>query len=300
MRLKFILATFYFLRFLYFSIKTRGLLSYRYYPGYHGSTIPNLKEIRENKDLIFGIENINDGISYNLTNQISCFKELIQYKDGYKPPLKQDATIHNLYFYDNGMLEFNDGFFLYAFIKKLHPKTIIEIGSGHSSGLMIETCKSIQAKTKLFFIDPYSTTIENILKKSFTEEHQLIKKEAQKMDLTFFKQLHKNDILFIDSSHIVKIGSDVNHILFSILPSLNSGVYVHIHDIWFPWEYPEEIIFSGRFYNELYAIRSFLQFNASFEIVYFSSYMEKNCADLYGEHRSFFRGSGVSLWIKKL
>ena len=79
--------------------------------------------------------------------------------------------------------------------------------------------------------------------------------------------LEANDILFIDSSHVLKVGSDVHHLFAEVLPALKPGVYTHFHDIFFPFEYPYAWIQEGRYWTEAYALRAFLQFNTTFEIV---------------------------------
>jgi hypothetical protein len=122
-----------------------------------------------------------------------------------------------------------------------------------------------------------------------------------------FRSLNENEILFIDSSHVAKTHSDVLHILFDILPLLKKGVLIHFHDILWPFEYPKIWLDQGRAWNEAYFLRAFLQYNKSFEILYFNSFMEFH-------HNDFLRGNlalmvktpsseitpgNASLWIRK-
>ncbi|MBI5663537.1 MAG: hypothetical protein HZC49_00390 [Nitrospirae bacterium] len=101
----------------------------------------------------------------------------------------------------------------------------------------------------------------------------IIDKPVQEVDLSIFKELKANDILFIDSSHVIKIGSDLNAILFSILPVLESGVCIHFHDIRYPFQYPESLIMQGIYWNEAYLLRAFLQYNDSFKIIFWLNYL---------------------------
>src|SRR5690606_17050723 len=109
-----------------------------------------------------------------------------------------------------------------------------------------------------------------------------------------------NDILFIDSTHVSKINSDVNYIFFEILPRLASGVYIHFHDIFFPFEYPKAWVYEGRAWNEAYILRAFLQYNNAFSVVLMNTFMDQF-------HKSFFRehmplcliNPGGSIWIRK-
>ncbi len=116
-----------------------------------------------------------------------------------------------------------------------------------------------------------------------------------------FNVLTANDVLFIDSSHVLKIGSDLSKLFYTVLPQLKAGVIVHIHDIFWPFEYPEEMIREGRFWNEIYFIRSFLQFNDSFEILYFSSFIESQYPDvLKASLPNYSEFSGASLWLRRI
>jgi hypothetical protein len=92
------------------------------------------------------------------------------------------------------------------------------------------------------------------------------------------------DILFIDSSHISKAGSDLNYLLHEILPLVPRGVYVHFHDVFHGFEYPREWLEEGVELNEQYILRSFLQFNEAFEVILLSDYMEKHHRTWYEAH----------------
>ena len=121
------------------------------------------------------------------------------------------------------------------------------------------------------------------------------------MDVEIFSKLEKNDILFIDSSHVSKTGSDVNFELFEIFPILNSGVWVHIHDMFWPFEYPNDWIQQGRSWNELYFIRAYLTGNKQFQVKLFQHY-------LYERHKAFWEATigkfvvnpGGGLWLEKI
>lgn len=198
------------------------------------------------------------------------------------------------------MFGFNDAFFLTCFLKEFKPKKVIEIGSGFSSGLMLDAAQNEGSDTEFIFIDPYSKNITEILKNKPDGKYVHVREEIQDVDLNLFSHLNENDILFVDSSHVIKIGSDLSTILFKILPALNKGVIIHFHDIWYPWEYPKEIITEGRAYNEIYAVRAFLQFNSSFEILFFNSYAEYAYKDLIeSQMKNFFKSTGKSLWLRK-
>ncbi|MCZ8539210.1 hypothetical protein [Psychrobacillus psychrodurans] len=103
----------------------------------------------------------------------------------------------------------------------------------------------------------------------------------------------EGDILFIDSYHVSKIGSDVNYIIFEILPKLKPGVRIHFHDIFYPFEYPEKWIFEGRFWNRAYLLRAFLQYNQDFIIDLWNNYLILEHKEIFGD--TFEGKSGSSI-----
>jgi hypothetical protein len=102
----------------------------------------------------------------------------------------------------------------------------------------------------------------------------LIEKKVEDIDLEFFSQLDSGDILFIDSSHTVKIGGDVNYLFLEVLPRLKPGVIVHVHDIFLPFDYRRDWVMDEfRFWSEQYLLQAFLSFNAEFEVLMCNSYL---------------------------
>jgi hypothetical protein len=117
-------------------------------------------------------------------------------------------------------------------LRYFKPKQIIEVGSGFSSALMLDV-------NDIDFIDPYPHRLYSLLKEADAERHNVIADKVQNIDIGVFQKLKENDILFIDSSHVSKIGSDVNFLMFEVLPNIQSGVLIHFHDIFYNFEYPE-------------------------------------------------------------
>lgn len=150
------------------------------------------------------------------------------------------------------------------------------------------------------FIDPYPKLLMSLVKENDKNRIIVIPSRLQDVDPNVFEALQADDILFIDSTHVSKINSDVNHIFFDILPRLSSGVHIHFHDIFFPFEYPMDWIYEGRAWNEAYLLRAFLQFNTRFRVVLMNTFMERF-------HEPFFqkkmplclKNTGGSIWIRK-
>lgn len=294
-----LILPFYFLRYLYFSIKERSIWFYRYYPGHYGSTIPSAAAIRRNREALFGrTDPLEDGIDLNVTHQKEILQQICGLFAQYSP--SESPVPDKKYYYGNPKFGFNDGFILYSFMRLFKPSQIIEVGSGYSSALMVDTAEEFLPDTKLTFIDPYSTTVGPLLEGSAFRNHEIVRTSVQDVGVNIFQGLRANDILFIDSSHVLKIGSDLSSLFFSIIPALAPGVIIHIHDVWYPFEYPEPLIMEGRNWNEVYLVRAFLQFNKSFEILFFSSFMEQHSKDYMSKHMpGYVPGTGASLWLRK-
>jgi hypothetical protein len=152
----------------------------------------------------------------------------------------------------------------------------------------------------LTFIDPNPERLYSLMKESDKKKTKVIEKDVQLIPLNIFKKLQSGDILFIDSTHVSKTGSDVNYILFEILPILTSGVLIHFHDIFYPFEYPKEWVFNGFNWNEDYILRAFLMYNEKFEIKLFSDYLHKHHKDIFKEMPLCYNNTGGNLWLEKI
>ncbi len=187
------------------------------------------------------------------------------------------------YFVNNGGFESVDGEILYCTIRHFKPKRIIEIGSGNStylSALAIQRNKeeNPEYSCELIAIEPYPN---KVLRAGFPNLSRLIKEPVQNIPLSIFEELGENDILFIDSSHVLKAGSDVQYEYNEILPRLNKGVLIHVHDIFLPFEYPKKWICQYHlFWTEQYLLQAFLTYNSAFKVVWAGYYMHRSYPEL--------------------
>jgi hypothetical protein len=131
---------------------------------------------------------------------------------------------------------------------------------------------------------------------------EIIAKPVQEVGLDRFASLDAGDILFVDSSHVAKIGSDVNHILFEILPRLPQGVLIHFHDMFYPFEYPREWLeLESRFWNEDYLVRAFLQHNTAFTIRIWDHFLGTIYPEKLAECLPLsVKNIGGSLWLERV
>ena len=172
--------------------------------------------------------------------------------------------------FNNGLFDGTDALVAYCMIRHFQPRLIIEVGSGFSSLVAAEAIAK-NRKSDLICIEPFP---RDFLRQGFPGLHSLIEKRVQDIDLEFFSQLHSGDILFIDSSHTVKIGGDVNYLFLEVLPRLNRGVIVHVHDIFLPFDYRRDWVMDEfRFWTEQYLLQAFLSFNSEFEVLMANGYL---------------------------
>jgi hypothetical protein len=188
-----------------------------------------------------------------------------------------------------------DAVFLYSMIRHLKPRRIVEIGSGCSSWL-ISMASRKNENTECLFIEPYPS--EELLRLKLNGK--LLTKKIQEVDASVFTSLEPGDVMFVDSSHVLKTQSDLVHILNNLLPGVRSGVYIHFHDICTPFDYPAEILLEWRqSWNEQYALEAILCNSDDYEIVLPGYWLWKEHRDKIrpllpnGERRA------VSFWVKK-
>jgi methyltransferase family protein len=163
---------------------------------------------------------------------------------------------------------------LYCMIRYFKPRRMIEIGSGMSTLLAVEALQKNESEGKSYSFTAIEPFPSDFLRRGVPGVTELLKEKVQAIPIERFRSLEANDILFIDSSHVVKTGGDVVYEYLEILPRLKTGVLVHCHDIFLPAEYPKEwILQNRRFWTEQYLLQAFLTFNHSFEVLMAGSFL---------------------------
>jgi predicted O-methyltransferase YrrM len=270
-----------------------------YKPGHYYSQIPSLTEIHKRKDAIFNIEKKEiAGIEISDHDQLLLLERLKKHHS--EIPYEQSDNINLRYYYNNNFFIDTDAIILYSLIREFAPKRIIEVGSGFSSAVILDTNeKFFQNKISCTFIEPYPERLLSLLKRADKKNCTINQTSIQDINKKVFEDLEANDILFIDSSHVSKIGSDVNFLFFEILPRLKKGVIVHIHDICYPFEYPESWILQGIYWNEAYLLRAFLMFNTDFRILLFNNFLCKFHRGWLDKNMPSCKSEGGSFWMVK-
>jgi len=153
----------------------------------------------------------------------------------------------------------------------------------------------------LTFVEPYPDRLHSLLTPDDRSVSTILVNRVQDVPLSVFEQLEPQDLVFIDSSHVAKVGSDVAFILLRILPRLKRGVIVHFHDVFYPFSYPASWIREGRAWNESLFLRAFLVGNPQFELVAFNSYIGNSFPEIFRERfPAFLDNTGGSIWIRKV
>ena len=214
------------------------------------------------------------------------------------------------YRFENPAFSYFDAIILYSMIRYLRPKRVIEIGCGYSSCVLLDTNERFfDNRIDCTFIEPYPQLLMSLLKEPDRSRITVIPTRLQDVESEVFLRLEPNDILFVDSSHVSKTGSDVNHAVFDILPRLAPGVYIHFHDIFHPFEYPKQWVYQGRSWNEAYLLHAFLQYNDAFAIQLSNSFIQHFHRDVVSRDmplclnyakESIVPTSAQSIWLKKL
>lgn len=268
--------------------------------GHYYSPIVLIEDIRKREAQIWKnkeIDHIN-GVELNTQKQIGLLSEFEKFYN--EIPFKAEEQPDMRYRFKNGFYSYTDGIVLYSMIRHHQPKRIIEIGSGFSSAAMLDTNRLFfDNKINLTFIDPYPERLLSLMTEDDKKTATVLTSDAQLIELDIFKTLEAGDILFIDSSHVAKTGSDVNYILFEILPILKSGVIIHFHDVFFPFEYPKEWVYKRFNWNEDYFLKAFLMYNNAFEIRLFSDYIHLHHKDAFKNMPLAYENTGGNLWIEK-
>jgi predicted O-methyltransferase YrrM len=270
-------------------------------PGHYYSPIPSLEYIKQHDSDIF-VEPLNQIPGIDLRD-----KEQLKLLESFKPsyddlPFTPQKTEKLRYYYENPSYSYSDAIFLYCMIRHARPKRIIEVGSGYSSCVALDTNELFfNNSIEMTFIEPAPDLLLSLIKETDKQHMRLIQSNLQEVNIARFADLEANDILFIDSTHVSKVYSDVNRIFFEILPTLVPGVFIHFHDIFYPFEYPRAWIYENRAWNELYLLRAFLQYNSSFRVILLNTFLEHFFRDYFDANMPLcMRNLGGSIWIQKI
>jgi predicted O-methyltransferase YrrM len=268
-------------------------------PGHFYSPLPSREEVAE-AFARGGFGPPFPGIELNEAAQLARLERFATWYA--EQPFPEQQTKDARYYLDNPSYGHYDAIMLYGMLREAGPRRIIEVGSGFSSAAMLDLNeRTLGGSVQFTFIDPDMIRLRKLLRDEDAARVTLIEKRVQEVPIETFTTLRENDVLFIDSSHVSKIGSDVNRLYFDVLPALAPGVLIHIHDVAGNLEYPREWFEEGRAWNEQYLLRAFLMHNRDFRVELFTGYLFNTRHEWFREHMPLCaRGGGGQIWLRKI
>jgi hypothetical protein len=222
------------------------------------------------------------GIAWDLDRQLAFVRdELGPAMRAFDPPASPDGN--RFQYTPNLSYTMADAKALYAMVRSARPSRIVELGSGHSTLVTAQAVRENAADghpASLEVFDPFPSVVSDELP-GLTRLERI---GAQQVPLSTFESLRSGDVLFVDTTHTVKVGSDVNFVVLEVLPRLAEGVIVHLHDIFLPYEYPKQWLEDyGLYWTEQYLVQAFLAHNSAFEVLASMHALQRDRRDAMAE-----------------
>jgi len=269
--------------------------------GHFYSPIPRREEIEHDQDRIFRQDiaqlpeiDLQAPAQFELLGRLAAHARSLDISANATPGKRFHSA--NPYFYRA------DALVLGSMLLEFKPRHYLEIGSGFSSALALDVNDAcLGGSVQFSFVEPSPTRLRLLINQRDGQTARIYVRRVQEVPDETFASLEPNDFLFVDGSHVAKVGSDLNDVIFRILPLLKPGVIIHFHDIPRPFEYAKETVMRGTSWNETYILRAFLANNSKYQILFFPSWLEKCHATAW--HQAF---SGIenikvsSFWLRKV
>lgn len=215
--------------------------------------------------------------------------------DDFSDPSRNDVR----YTYNNAYFTSPDAEVLYAIIRSFRPRTVVEVGCGNSTQITRQAIIDGELDTRLICVDPYPRTEIAALA---DELHRVPVQELEGGEV--FRSLEAGDVLFIDSSHELRAGSDAVFLYSKVIPALPPGVLIHIHDIFLPYDYPKEWVIDDRagrgHWNEQYLVQALLIIDKVFETLWAGHYLQHTLSDFTKYFPHSDGRAAKSLWLRKI
>jgi predicted O-methyltransferase YrrM len=277
---------------------------FHFLASHYSSPVPELAAL---DDAVFARRSAMVGLRLDDASQLALLESFAaSYRGEYEAFPRERLEDPTRFSLANSAFGPADAEVLYCMIRRFKPQRIIEIGSGNSTRLMVQAIRENQqrdaAPCHLTAIEPRP---DRVLRQGLPGLSELIELPVQQVPLSRFESLKSDDILFIDSSHVLRTGGDVQYEFLEILPRIAPGVLVHVHDIYLPAEYPRAALDAGHFYTEQYILQAFLCLNDCFEVLWAGHQMSlahperlraafPSCATSWSEG-----GMGASFWMRR-
>ncbi|HEY2833418.1 MAG TPA: class I SAM-dependent methyltransferase [Sporichthyaceae bacterium] len=268
-------------------------------PGHFYSPIPDLTDVRARAAQIFDRNRADlPGIEVHAADQLALLEPFAALYA--EQPFAARPHDGLRYGFANDYFAHGDGLALYSMLRHLRPGNVVEVGSGWSSALMLDVNERfLNGALHLTFIEPYPDRLNALLRPEDRARATVLDKPLHAVADSVFGDLGTGDLLFIDSTHVSRIGSDVNRLLLEVVPALPAGVHVHIHDIFWPFEYPEDWVYRGHAWNEAYLLRALLIGQPQLRITWFNHYLQCRHSDAVAAAMPMWANNpGGSIWLR--
>lgn len=273
-------------------------------PGHFYSPIVDPDDLATQQERLWPAKPVILGVDFNDAEHERLLRDVFpSYLADYDYPERLEETPDlTKFFTQNSQFSWLDSRALFALLREWKPKRFIEIGSGFSTLLAADVNRRfLNDALSITCVEPYP---REFLRAGIPGVSSLLEQKVQDVPLSVFEELEAGDILFVDSSHVAKTGSDVNHIYFEILPRLAKGVRIHIHDMFFPHDYPKDwVLTENRSWNEEYLVRALLMYSTAFKVTFGCSYAFWRFPELVKAALALPAGhafGGGSLWIERI
>ena len=268
-----------------------------YPPGHFYSPVPDLAEIEAQAGRLFHPVRELPGVELNVPGQLELFRTLAALAREAPLPAVPGASAR--YGVDNPNYGIGDASMLQAMLRHLRPARYLEVGSGYTTALALDTNeRHLDGAMTVTAIEPHPELLRGVLRSD--DRVEVLAEPVQSVPVERFRALGAGDVLFLDCSHVLKTGSDVQHLYTNVLPVLAAGVHVHVHDVFWPFEYLRHWVEAGRAWNEVYLLHAFLLFNDAFEIVLWNHYLAVEHRDVIAaELPQMLATPGGAIWLRR-
>lgn len=270
-----------------------------YPPGHYHSPIPDLDDVRAREHQIFDRSQPEvPGVDLRAADQLALLPEFARLYA--EQPFADEPADGLRYGFANAYFGYGDGLALYGMLRHLQPKRLVEVGSGWSSALALDVNdRFLDGAMQCTFLEPYPARLHELLRPADKDRARIVEQPLHAVADEVFADLEAGDLLFIDSTHVSRVGSDVNRLFLEIVPALPPGVHVHVHDIFWPFEYPEAWVYEGRAWNESYLLRALLIGNDRLRVTWFNDYLGRFHSDAVAEAMPLWRRNpGGSIYLE--
>lgn len=270
-------------------------------PGDPGSPVPNLRDLEKHADALWPSEwpPLLPGIDLRPDAQLATFSQVAKLARHFEvqPRRAEPWRYHS----DNTDYRIGDALTLHGMLRLIRPRRVVGIGIGYSSAMALDTIEHyLGGKTDVTFVEPHPERLEALTRPADSGRVTVVPAPLPELPLDTFTALDAGDVLLVNSTHVLKTGSDVASLYTTVLPALREGVWVHIQDVRYPFEYPHDWVLEGRAWTEAYVVRAFLAYNTDFEIELFNDWLACFHRDrIEAELPEMLADTGGALWLRR-